>query len=882
MKPFLPFLVIIFLVIPGVKAQVGINTDNSQPHPSAMLDVKSSDKGLLPPRMTFAEISAISSPAAGLIIYCTDCGTGGSGALAIYYSGMWYTFNVNCMVPVFPATGVHTASLGEIVWNWNTVPSATGYKWNTTDNYSTATDMGSATTKTETGLSCNTAYSRYVWAYNACGNSGANTLTQSTTQSPAASVAITASVNPICAGTTVTFTATPVNGGSAPSWQWIKNGTPVPGATNSTYICVPVQGDLVTCQLTSGNPCTPNNPAVSNGIMMTVTSVPIAPLSGAHVPGETQITWNWTTVSGADGYKWNTTNDFGTATDMGTATSKTETGLTCSTAYARYVWAYNACGQSAPLTIDTSTTACQVTGVPCPGLPTVIYGGKTYNTVQIGNQCWMKENLDIGNMVNGAVEQTDNSIIEKYCQQNQSANCDVYGGLYQWGEVVQYQNGASNTTRFNPVPTGYVRGICPAGWHIPSNAEFLILADYLGGVNIAGGKMKETGFSHWNSPNTGALNTSGFTALGAGDRASWGSFHDFTNHGSFYSTDDISSQTTHYWNLYYQGTALSDGQIDKGYGWSARCIRDTCNSAPSSPESGTNIPSETQIIWNWNAIAGAVGYKWNTTNDYGTATDMGMATTITETGLNCGTPCIRYIWAYNACGNSTVVILTQATLSCSAPGVHCNGIPTVTYEGKTYNTVSIGTQCWLKENLNIGTRINAGVNQENNGITEKYCYNDMEVNCDVYGGLYQWDEVMNYTSSSVSNPSGRQGICPPGWHLPSEDEWCQLKYFLDETVDCNATQWYGTDGGGKMKETGYIHWGQPNSGATNTSGFTGIGGGYSSGINFIDMLTLAAFWSATEFNAAKAWYHDLASYNQANYRNAFPKSSGFSARCLKN
>ncbi len=700
------------LICSHLFSQVAVNSDGTPPHPSAMLDIKSSDKGLLPPRMTFAEINAIANPASGLIIYCTDCGAGSSGALAIYFNDMWNTFNVNCMMPVFPATGVHTASLSQIIWNWNTIPSATGYKWNTTNNYSTATDLGTATTKTETGLNCNTAYSRYVWAYNACGNSGANTLTQSTTQSPSAGVAITASVNPVCAGTSVTFTATPVNGGSTPSWQWKKNGAPVPGATNSTYTYVPAQGDLITCQLTSGNPCTPNSPVTSNGITMTVSSVPAAPIAGIHIPFETQIIWNWNTVPGATGYKWNTTNDYGTATDMGTATTKTETGLTCSTAYTRFAWTYNACGQSVPLSMTATTTACPLPGVPCPGIPTISYGGKTYNTVQIGNQCWLKENLDIGNMVNGAAEQTDNSIIEKYCQQNQSANCDVYGGLYQWGEVVQYQNGASNTTRFNPVPTGYVRGICPANWHIPSNAEFLILADYLGGVNIAGGKMKETGFSHWTSPNTGALNTSGFTALGAGDRASWGSFYDFTYHGSFYSTDDISSQTTHYWNLFYAGNALSDGTIEKGYGWSVRCIRDTCDSSPSSPGSGTNIPSETQIIWNWNAVAGAIGYKWSATSDFSTATDMGTATTKTETGLSCNTAYTRYVWAYNSCGNSSPVILNQTTTVCASftcgqsiltiNHTTTGGVAPVN-KSTTYGTVANipgePSKCWITSNL---------------------------------------------------------------------------------------------------------------------------------------------------------------------------------------
>jgi uncharacterized protein (TIGR02145 family) len=78
------------------------------------------------------------------------------------------------------------------------------------------------------------------------------------------------------------------------------------------------------------------------------------------------------------------------------------------------------------------------------------------------------------------------------------------------------------------------------------------------------------------------------------------------------------------------------------------------------------------------------------------------------------------------------------------------------------------------QNLNIGTMINNAVNQTNNSIIEKYCYGYNAANCAIYGGLYQWDEIMIYTASSNANPSGRQGICPTGWHIPSDAEWRQF------------------------------------------------------------------------------------------------------------
>ena len=147
-----------------------------------------------------------------------------------------------------------------------------------------------------------------------------------------------------------------------------------------------------------------------------------------------------------------------------------------------------------------------------------------YTSVQIGDQCWMAENLNIGEMINGAEEMTDNGVIEKYCYENNTANCDEYGGLYQWDEMMQY------------VTTEGVQGICPAGWHLPTNGECITLTIFLGGESVAGGKMKETGYTHWQSPNTGATNESGFTGLPAGNRLPNSNFFFLGYAASFWSS----------------------------------------------------------------------------------------------------------------------------------------------------------------------------------------------------------------------------------------------------------------------------------------------------------------------------------------------------------
>ena len=310
----------------------------------------------------------------------------------------------------------------------------------------------------------------------------------------------------------------------------------------------------------------------------------------------------------------------------------------------------------------------------------------------------------------------------------------------------------------------------------------------------------------------------------------------------------------------------------------AWCIFNPGCLLPRPPSSGIHVPTSIHITWNWNPVSYATGYKWNTTNNYATATNLAGVTTITETGLTCNTPYTRYVWAYSACGNSAVTTLNQSTLSCS---FICGQAFTDTRDGKTYNTVLIGSQCWMKENLNIGTRISGSINQKNNDTIEKYCNNDLDANCAVYGGLYQWDELMNYSLASNSNPSGRQGICPVGWHVPSDVEWCQMETYLDASINCATTGWKGTNAGGKMKEVGTSHWANPNTGATNSSGFMCLPGGYRlpSG-GFETLATGADFWTTSGSSSSNSWYRTLANNSALVYRNFGEKTYAFSGRCI--
>ncbi len=189
--------------------------------------------------------------------------------------------------------------------------------------------------------------------------------------------------------------------------------------------------------------------------------------------------------------------------------------------------------------------------------------GNVYNTIWIGDQRWMMENLKVTHYRNGATipKVTNNGTwaglsTGAYCNYgNDNGNVATYGRLYNWYAVDDS------------------RGIAPEGWHVPTYDDWQILLDYLG--SGAGGKMKETGTTHWNSPNTGATNESGFTALPGGYRHYYdGDFLDMGNYANFWCSSVYSS--TYVWNIYLatHNNGCSIEPHFKGWGFSIRCVKD--------------------------------------------------------------------------------------------------------------------------------------------------------------------------------------------------------------------------------------------------------------------------------------------------------------------
>lgn len=235
--------------------------------------------------------------------------------------------------------------------------------------------------------------------------------------------------------------------------------------------------------------------------------------------------------------------------------------FTANTLFAQFMLVKNIYGETVPHKI--SRTEKITFGTPpsyskCGDF--VLYEGKYYGTVEIGTQCWMKENLNVGTLINGSSggtnsdgEQTNNSTLEKYCWANAESFCDTYGGLYQWDEAMQYVTGT--------------QGICPTDWHIPTKTELEACSTAVSGSSNA---LKAVGQGSGGGAGT---NTSGFSALLAGNRTPSGGFQLLGGYTLFWSSLQFSS--TNAYILYLENNDnITLPNYGKDYGFSVRCLKD--------------------------------------------------------------------------------------------------------------------------------------------------------------------------------------------------------------------------------------------------------------------------------------------------------------------
>jgi uncharacterized protein (TIGR02145 family) len=224
-------------------------------------------------------------------------------------------------------------------------------------------------------------------------------------------------------------------------------------------------------------------------------------------------------------------------------------------------------------------------------------------------------------------------------------------------------------------------------------------------------------------------------------------------------------------------------------------------------------------------------------------------------------------------------IQTLLVIHSSTPNA-CEGYVSIPYGGQTYLLVAIGNQCWLRENLNIGEMIEGGEAQSNNQLIEKYCYNDDTANCEKYGGLYQWQEIMNYFPLQ-----GTQGICPNGWHIPSDDDWKELEGYADTHYDVGDPIWdenefRGFDAGKHLKSL--LGWTE-NGNGDNLFDFKARASGFwESGVSFSSETEEGYFWSSTHDSGLNAAVRKLSFDSHQVSRNYHWEEAAFSVRCLRN
>jgi uncharacterized protein (TIGR02145 family) len=312
------------------------------------------------------------------------------------------------------------------------------------------------------------------------------------------------------------------------------------------------------------------NPAPVASAPLVTTNTPIwIGREWATFKGEVNGRDQLTTVT----FEYDTTTSYGysvspvpdtTARNKYITFTVTVTGLIPNTKYHYRISAVNPTGAANGSDVTFSTT--DTSDININFNPDLIYDSiydsenNKYRTIQIGMQTWMAENLRSVKLNDG----TDISFVIEtsswaelttpgYCWYN---NDSVgYGAIYNWSTV----------------KTGK---LCPSGWHVPTDEEWTILTDYLGGKSAAGGKLKETGYSHWLSPNTGATNESGFTGLPTGYRSSSGSFNNIGSYGFWWTSTEASAGDAYYRRVYYSYSSVDRSSSNKKSGTTVRCIKD--------------------------------------------------------------------------------------------------------------------------------------------------------------------------------------------------------------------------------------------------------------------------------------------------------------------
>ncbi len=491
--------------------------------------------------------------------------------------------------------------------------------------------------------------------------------------------------------------------------------------------------------------------------------------------------------------------------------------------------------------------------------------GNVYKTVTIGYQEWLAENLRVthyrnGDMipnVTGGSEWKGLSTGAYGIYINDTSYVADYGYLYNWYAV------------------GDTRNIAPEGWHVATDDDWEEMKSFLGERSEK--ILKEAGTEHWKSER-GATNESGFTILPAGARFSNGSDEGIGLLAFFWSSTENDSETS--WGqemeLARDLRRFKTG-APKEFGLSVRLVRDREGGKRFPVARFTFESNEVKLntIVTFDAsssLGDRLGYRWDFEGDGSFDTRYTTSSSESHKYTEPGT----YQVTLEIIDGDKVVLATEKKLVVKPP------TGTVTdREGNLYNTVKIGNQWWMAENLKVRSYRNGDAIPNVTGNSEwkiltggGYCvYLNVEGNKADYGYLYNW--------FAAADP---RNIAPEGWHVATDADWRELEMHLgmDEVVTSDFGE-RGADEGNYLKATGTRYWNQPNEGANNNYGFSALPGGTRQGdiSRFIGIHTGAYFWTTTESHAEGAWSRDLGYRDIAISRFSMQKKAGNSIRCVK-
>ena len=673
-------------------------------------------------------------------------------------------------------------------------------------------------------------------------------------------------------------------------------------------------------------------------------------------------TWHGVTYHESGSYTYNYTNEeacecvdtLKLTVYYGTHNVETETACdtfvwhgTTYTESGTYTYAYtdeHGCA-SVDTLILTVIQGCTIDEKSCPGTPLLTdVEGNIYSTVQIGDQCWTRENLrtthyaDGTAIPNGGLTFSDTDpyyydfSVQAADQYNQIFTLKERGYYYNW-PAAMHGEVSSNSNPSN------VQGVCPDGWHVPSITEWAELENYVvsqsqytflcnGDPTVVKALSSTTGWAHsggyacdpGNNPSLN--NATGFTAVPAGYyhsgmNSSYGpGGRECTVLSLFQSSTEFNSSNVslRIINAVWRVFAV-DNSTNKSVGVPVRCVKNLPDCGTHQAETETACDSFTWHDQNY-TTSGTYTYAYKIDNTCVSVDTLHLTILHGTYNVFNEQACGSYTWhdnAYTQSGDYTYSYTNEVgcpsvdTLKVKIAIVDEKSCPSVScvtdIDGNIYGTVKIGDQCWMRDNLRTtrytdGTGIPQAANNSFISTTDAYRYypNGIGDNVIDYGYLYNWMAVMHGENSSDSIPSGVQGICPDGWHVPSNAEWTQLTNYVSNQADyiCGDDSTYiakslaSTTGWWSWVWGGVCQVGRDKSN-NNATGFSALPAGQAGHWCLSDYVISyfneqALFWSATEASNYYGTANIIGSvYSQAivDHKTGY-KEVAYSVRCLRN